>query len=155
MPETQSLSPKYEFSFTIRRSIWARGKINRPSHPDAELQLINHLYNQKIETLCCLGIFGLACNIPIEAMVGVAEPDDLFKEHKIEPSQVSKEYLKLISITQENDEYEFGTYTIFENTALASECMSLNDDESLTEEERESKIRAEFAKKNIEVIFVD
>lgn len=143
----------YDFTFTIKRSEWARGNINRPGDEYGQIQT-NRLFNKEINTFCCLGIFGRECGVSPEVMANEAEPDDIIKDAKIDlktiPTIYQKKLLDFSLFDEEEENYEEITCS-----NLSSECMSINDDTSLTEEEREFKLKKEFNKHGVQVIFVD
>lgn len=141
----------YDFTFTIKRSEWARGKINRPADNNMEVGS-NHLLNKELSTFCCLGIFGRECGIAPEVMADEAEPDDIVKDRLIDLPKIPDIYKKKLLEFDSDEEEDITEVTC---SSLSCECMSINDNTSLTEEEREFKLKQEFNKYGVDVIFVD
>lgn len=108
----------------IDRNKWLRGE--GPS----QSRLIRSNDNQ----MCCLGFLGKACGISEQELFDEYTPETAGDENKW-PNGIFNE-------------------DAVENSDITAELMEINDDENLTDENRESNLIERFATINIEVEFV-
>lgn len=113
---------------TIARSRWARGKKNRPVKSGGELfddELENALYNPGLRTMCCLGFVCRAEGAKVASIKGVGLPYEA-------DGWSSPDWLD----------------------AVANRAAEENDDESITDRERERRLHEIFADTPIRLKFV-
>lgn len=115
-------------SFTVRRKKWARGGKN------GEAALLNQDGN-----MCCLGF--AACQISRIRRSELADEG--------EPQNVYKDKSFLTDVERYDDNVDVT------NNDLASKAMTINDNEKLSENEREKRLTKLFRKHNIIIKFVD
>lgn len=118
--------------FTIERSKWARGTINQPSL----------LLSQETQCKCCLGHFATACGIPDSAIKDVMTPYSV----KIDNNVPADSPFNMMICVLGNG--------CFNNSQLAADLIYLNDSPTISEDEREQKIKEKFAENCIEVEFL-
>lgn len=102
--------------------------------------------------MCCLGFFLTACGVPEAAVTDLSEPPEAFER----PDQIPPAALFLVSSEEVVDEdYVDPTYFDMRNSADANSLMRANDDRTLDEQARESRIVDLFAGNGVDVTFVD
>lgn len=105
--------------FVIDRSRWRCGSLGPTAHGEGETALLNpHGF------MCCLGFMALQLGVPTHAVIGAGVP-----------SSVEKPYREKLIGTLLNPE---GENSGFDETELATDGLEINDDESFTDQERES-----------------
>ena len=110
---------------TITRSRWARGKKNRPRESCFSQLLHNSLYNEGLNTMCCLGFVCRAKGAKVKNIRGVALPD------------AAKDW-------QSPDWLD----------DIADQAATVNDRYGITDREREKQLRELFADTPIRLKFV-
>lgn len=134
-------------SFTIKRSLWARGK-NKPD--------VNALLNEDA-TMCCLGFYSKACGASSNSMLNVTSPYRFINvKNKAWLANLNNSNLEIINfkskliIKSDNDDDLSAV-----NSFVAGDLINYNDDELLSEKEREKAIKNSFAEIGVKVRFVD
>jgi hypothetical protein len=112
-------------TFTVKRSEWLRGKGG---------QVSKLLSDGK---MCCLGFYAKAQGFMDEDMEEVASPADL----------VSRTACKFESQL-------LGSVAAI-NSIHGCDLMGINDDDLISDEEREEQLKKKFASMGIEVEFID
>lgn len=124
--------------FTIDRSKWICGDVEgRPKYGqgvDSELLTEEGSY-------CCLGMIAEQCRIPQKDLRTIPDPESIFSDNN--------KHVKKISFLVEKNWYGF-----YRNSELANRAITINDDEDLTQKERERKLKKLFKAHNIELEFV-
>jgi hypothetical protein len=88
-------------------------------------------------TMCCLGFLSKACGVHDEVMLDVALPRfDWIKEYNI------------------NKEFGIGTALAIDRASAAGAAAKINDDNSISKSEKETKLIELFAKNNINLSFI-
>jgi hypothetical protein len=95
--------------------------------------------------MCCLGFFGLACGLTAKRITDVVAPVKIPVEIGV---SARREWMRNVPEAEALFDDEMGT------SEICGELMSTNDRVSLSEAEREQKIRALFAEMSVEVVFV-
>jgi hypothetical protein len=113
--------------FTIERAKWLRGETD------------SWLLRPKDQKMCCLGFFCLAAGIERDRIWMKTTPQVLCRDEE----QIPHELQGLVD--------SMGKPT---NSALCTSLIEVNDDNSITDEEREQGIIRLFAKIGHEVTFV-
>jgi hypothetical protein len=134
-------------SFTVDRKTWLHAgvlavdgaAIKRAAALKLTLNQVattpcSELYSESVKMMCCLGFVSNQCGVPKKAMAGVASPTNIGSHEE-----------KLFDILIEDPKGEYD-YTILDETNLAMAAMSINDDDSLTNKERESRLKDLFKK---------
>lgn len=123
--------------FTVRRSKWLT--------PDKakDLEIPSQLFHRDSGLMCCLGFALDACGIDPVKMAYVAWPGDL-------------RYLDVMQtdLIRENNNSSDGMYAEC-NSELSDEASEINDDDEISNADREQKLIGLFSKKGIELTFVD
>ncbi len=115
----------------VHRDTWLRGNTMGP-FPTERVQLINEQGHK-----CCLGFAGLCWDIPAHTLVNTGTPDEVNWEWKGDHP-----FSLLVDI---NDL----------NTQLARDTVMINDNPTISDEEREEELTALFATKGIVMRFTD
>jgi hypothetical protein len=116
--------------FTIDRSKWACGDVKAKFGEDAYTALLDPASG----AMCCLGFYAASCGFAKKDLLDISFPSHILGFDK----KPSLKWLTDVSGALSNQS-----------------CIAqLNDDETLSQNTREARIRAEFAKHNIEVEFV-
>jgi len=121
----------------IKRSEWIRGKINQTKQGGSVL------LDPRTNCKCCLGFYGLACNIAETAM-----------KRKGDPVEIGKKSFKQ---WREKAPWLFHANRFhMYRSEDCDELISINDDTviEMTDAIRESKIKKIFAKHDVKVKFV-
>lgn len=136
-------------SFTIKRSIWARGNIARNT---------NALLNPD-HTMCCLGQYAKACGIDSNMLYDVGTPQGVTIVSKNRAWYCNLYQLDFLNIDWEskllnkmNLKYWSAQY---KDSTIADKLIQINDHEKISEIERENSLKTEFAKIGVKVKFVD
>jgi hypothetical protein len=117
--------------FTVKRSSWARGRNG-----------ITLLLSDISNTRCCLGFYAQACGIPDEKLLNKGTPGMVIESNNIEWDS------DLIDTTHQR-------YSGIDSE-ITMKLMSINDDNKLTETERESMLTQMFRDRmGVEVEFID
>lgn len=130
----------------IYRHSWRRGGSGEGASLNKQLGMTS-LYSVEHNVQCCLGQIACQGGIPLEVLMGEAEPGDI-------PLDYAEE-VETVSIGYKYHEYgeEDGR---MQNSSLAIECMLINDDKQIDDAERERQLIAVFAKDgNHTLRFVD
>jgi len=122
---------------TIQRSKWLRGEGPGQSY----------LIRRTDQKMCCLGFFGLACGLNPERMTDVGSPIGI-------PLMLKETYSKVWSSKVPEAKFLFSAGG-GGHSESANDLMNVNDNNNLTESDREREITAIFAKNGIEVVFTD
>lgn len=117
--------------FTITRSKWARGNINKPS------EMLNRTGH-----MCCLGQIASQCGVPDYQLLHTADPTDLAGTRS-EHEELFVE-LGLVHPTRNNRATDFCIKAVHDN-----------DDKDITEETREVRLTELFSQNGIELEFKD
>lgn len=115
--------------FTINRSNWRCGSIGPHLHGKGETCMLN-----QFGQMCCLGHIGRQLGYTPVKMLKKSDPADV-------PDETSDDILRK------------KLEGVWKNTELAEEAISINDDESLTDEVREEALIALFAAHGHEIEF--
>lgn len=113
----------------IDRNLWLRGEGHDASA----------LHRKSDGKMCCLGIYGLACGLPLDKLTGKNQPNEL---------KGYPEWL-LIHVTPSLDSKAY--------TGCSTDCGDLimcNDAKLYQDPEREAKITEIFSRHDVEVTFV-
>lgn len=110
----------------INRAKWRTGGDSDYQTGNGDTQLLNHE-----GFMCCLGFRCNQLGIPKGDLVDVGEPNQLSEEWII-PDLVNRNGY---------------------NTLFCGKAIDINDDEDITQREREKRIKNHFSKKGIKVIF--
>lgn len=122
-------------TFTIDRSIWrCGGSIKQTCKGRGATELAN---SQGF--MCCLGQVAGACGVPFQAL-----------KLKPSPNMITAPEAKLLDGILTT---ELGDLADSRQTKLAWDAMDINDDETITQSEREAKLAELFAKHGHEVVF--
>lgn len=124
----------------IDRKQWRRGETSVEQKLNDPTSLLC-----KDGTKCCLGFYALQCGFTPEQIKGLGEPIEVY----IDYNEVTKDWEKLVRFIEDE---EFGTMDT-SGTMLTSAAIDINDDILLSEEDREARLTAVFAKEGIEVEF--
>lgn len=127
--------------FIIDRSIWRTG---------GEEKKNNSVYTGKGPTqllnsdgfMCCLGMMCEQMGVPRNHLFDISLPEDVLGLAKFESINNF-----LVYKSDVREEYS--------NTLFACVAMNINDDEYITSEEREAKLKEHFATKGIEIEFIN
>jgi len=114
-------------SFKIVRKNWLRGSGDNSA-----------LFRAEDEKMCCLGFYAKACGIAQKHIINMPTPEDVTSN------------LKDI-----DGRWDTCLLDLFWNTKLTNELMSINDNKKLSDQKREEKITAKFAKAGIKVKFAN
>jgi hypothetical protein len=129
--------------FTIERSKWYRGQGSALSR----LRLRNGM-------MCCVGFRCRAAGIPELSYTDKSTIRNLFTLYpglsREQEKSLSPEYFKDNSFFDESRS-SGGKYVV----TIIGEIYSLNDSTGMSDEEREAKLKAEFAKLGDTAVFVD
>lgn len=138
-------SPK--FSFTIDRSRWARGK---PEHGTSNWLRCTD------GAQCCLGLFLSACGVPDDELTEIGEPNDVAHDrHHMRKETLPGRAKWLVCCEPDPEADEWNDETGFTPSEATCRLIDVNDNETLTEPEREAQVREWFALHGIDVAFVD
>ena len=120
----------------IRANQWARGKM-RGKHKKGRDTIGNALLNVEDKTMCCLGFDGIACGLSPEEITDVGFPQQVLSKTDVAKSYKSawKSRLK----TDGNGEHSEPAQYI---------AGDINDDDSITDDERIKRLRPVFAAVN-------
>lgn len=127
--------------FVINRSEWLRG-------PMCSIQSNFYigpsgLWNAPAKCGCCLGLVSRDMGVPISVLSGYGEPEELFG---LVDTDVVEGFDYLADV--EEDDY------CPRNTKLSGNAIDINDDTTISEEQREQALIKEFADSYIELEFV-
>jgi len=114
---------------TIEESKWYRGKGSKES-----------MLLREDGTMCCLGFDALRRGFSEKEILCIGSPSRL-------PG--SADNPKLQGLTNEDP-----VFRVKVNTDIVSEIIQVNDNDSITDEQRKSKLTELFAKLDTEVVFV-
>lgn len=125
---------------TIDRSIWRTGgeeKANGKHTGKGPTQLLN-----SDGFMCCLGMVCEQMGVPRTHFLDIMHPEDI---------------LGLLAFKSINNflVYKSDIEEKYSNTTFTCDAMDINDDEDLTSEKRESKLKEHFATKGIQVEFIN
>ncbi len=120
-------------SFTVKRSKWKRG-----GKGPGETFLLN-----KEGHMCCLGFYALACGLPKKNIREVVAPRDLVRAGK-----------NWNTVLVEKEKAPSG-YEFVLNSDTAVDAIRANDDQELSDKDREADIKDTFKLVGIKVKFVD
>ena len=125
---------KSNFKFVVIRDKWARGRTNVSS------ELLNIMGN-----MCCLGFLGKACGYNDEDLKQVPSPGYIVYEY-IDGKVLSKFPSSLVMLDAKHP---------FEcrDTPACRNLMKINDDEEISDQEREKLLTEKFLEIGIEVEF--
>lgn len=112
--------------FVIDRAKWRCGGTN--GHGKGEVNLLN-----KEGYMCCLGMTCKQSGISNKELLGTQDPSD-----------ISNKYIKYFTMLSNGISF---------NTKLSNKAIEINDDDLLTDEEREQKLKSLFSKWKIKLVF--
>jgi hypothetical protein len=125
---------------TIQRSKWRRGGVEHNKR-----QGLTRLLNEH-GLMCCLGFDALACGVPEAEVKLTSEPCDLSEYVLV---QHAPEYLK-------SARFFFDADCHYSQSELIQRAMEHNDDDAISEPERERLIREDLIALGWDdVVFVD
>jgi len=123
--------------FTIPRDKWLRG----------EGGLVSRLLRPRDGKMCCLGHFGLACGLSSEMIEDRSNPIEIITDINPPDAWTQK---------NNNSAFLFASFRDSLNFPLSTDCstlMEVNDDKSISDEDRERAIVNIFSAHEIEVEF--
>lgn len=124
----------------IDRSIWRTGDNSDNATGDGDTALLNHQ-----GYMCCLGMMCEQIGIPRQALLDVLQPHDM----DIDESYLNN-YPALSTLVFQGLE-EF----YLKGTSFAFNAMKINDDGTISSEQREEAITMHFATRGIAVEFIN
>lgn len=134
--------------FTIKRSIWDRGERFKEERKKRDRTPNPALKHHEDGKMCCLGFYLQACGVPVEALRGHPDPKAVLEADNIEFPQEAQWLVFLDH--PELDEHEMeGQQCMsvwWDNSGTCQELMTANDDEAISDEEREAAVQRLFAK---------
>lgn len=125
--------------FTIVRENWQRGV----SSLDALL------LNPDNNKMCCLGFYAKACKIPTSCINDIPDPE-LAQAVLRDKNNRWDTFL----LYADYDDWDSNDDKHYYHSAAASDLMRINDDEKMSEKDREAKIKEIFKKNGVKVKFV-
>ncbi len=117
--------------FEVRRSEWYRGWASQSALFVEEARRVKDEPDRK---RCCLGFFANACGLSDDQICDRSEP--LYVPEDLVRNFASPDWLNL-------------------DPTLSVDMMIVNDDEGLSDEDREERLIVLFSKAGHEIIFVD
>lgn len=134
----------------IYRDSWRRGGCGKDASLNEKFG-ITSLYSVEHKVQCCLGQIACQGGIPLDAIMGQAEPNDIPTEYAAAAENVSIAFKE-----DEDGDEETAPYSTVCNSQLADDCMPINDDMEIDDAERERFLIAAFAEDgNHTLKFVD
>lgn len=125
--------------FTVDRANWLRGEGPREPEPSALFRSTDH-------KLCCLGFRALACGHTKESITDVGMPSELYTYTKRNPVSITA-WKGLVDWLGKERSY----YT---DTPTCSKIVSINDDDTISDDHRENLLLELFTEIGDEVEFV-
>lgn len=122
----------------IDRKKWVNGS-NRSSKSFGTSMLLNGK-----NKMCCLGFLGQACGLDDADMLGVGTPAGI-SDDKV--SLVKGTYFRKLFTVEKNTRHKFQTNVCYD-------LVNTNDDNNISNKERESKLKVLFKKIGVNVSFV-
>lgn len=134
----------------IDRSIWRTGDDSDNATGEGNTALLNHQ-----GYMCCLGMMCEQIGLPRQALLNVPQPHDMdmdIDESYLNNYPALSTLVLLVKITNREGLPED---SYFEGTSFAINAMKINDNETISSEQREEAITMHFATKGITVEFIN
>ena len=124
--------------FVVDRATWGHGGSRgvyskawqKEGYPHEAVSIDPMLLEPATKTLCCLGFVANQCGVPKKALLNVGMPEDIGSHEE-----------KLEGVLISTLETEFPR-----NNTLAVEAQTINDDDRITNKQREEKLKEVFKK---------
>ena len=132
----------------IKRSEWARG-------PDRDNYLFEDVGGDGQPTLprrCCLGFLGNACGIPDQQLIYSVTPATDCRMYEGHVALWPAGLIKAVSYAPVYGGPESETWT---GSSVQEQLVCINDDQEISDQERERALAAEFTKIDVQVEFTD
>lgn len=128
-------------TFVVDRKKWLRGEGDE-----------NSCLLTRGNRMCCLGFYAEACGLDRKVIRNIATPSNAVKVTKGEPTAVDREYRE---VSRKSDVvWKTKLVNISgDDSITCGRMMSVNDDEDITDEVRETKLTALFKALGIKVKF--
>lgn len=120
-------------NFKVYRGSWARGGYY-------EKYGLTSLFNDK-DNMCCLGQTSFQCGVPLEKLREQSEPIEVETEELVMQGFIAK------NVGGWTDVYSG-------NSSFSKECMHINDNDLITDKQREALLIEEFKKNGHTLKFV-
>ena len=118
-------------TLTISESRWLRGIGDEDSY----------LKSPTEDKLCCLGFCALAAGYPINEITSIRQPADLDP-----PQKIIEAFPFLLK-----ERMHFGNYKAWIDSDVTNSLMEINDDETISDDERKEKLTQVFADNGVTV----
>lgn len=112
--------------FTLTLSRWLRGRGSNDSY----------LYSERSQKLCCLGMFGEQCGVPLGEMLSIGSPQS------VPQTAIRGDFALLLKDGPHHDG----------DSELAELAMAINDNKNTTDGEKIRALRSLFGKIGYELV---
>lgn len=135
----------------VDRKRWLRGKLMGIKRVK---NLTSYLYDSDSKCMCCLGFASRAGGLDLRRIKDIGTPAGVVKDSAYPTRSVKsipKVLLKLLTIRKFRD----GGVNTVDDSLICSKLMSINDEEDITETEREEKLVREGKKAGLQFTFIN
>lgn len=131
----------------IDRSIWRTGDDSKNKTGDGNTALLNHQ-----GYMCCLGMMCEQIGLPRQALLDVSQPHDMYID---EPDLNNYPELSTLVRVKTSTRGGLPEELCLNGTSFAIDAMKINDDVTISSEQREEAITMHFATRGIAVEFIN
>lgn len=128
--------------FIIDRSIWRTGGEPKNGNSVHTGKGPTQLLNQH-GFMCCLGMVCEQMGVPRNHLFDISQPEDISSYSSID--MINRFLVYKPDVREEE----------YSNTIFTCDAMDINDDVNIASEQREAKLKEHFAKRGIEIEFIN